>query len=147
LDGGWDVARLLTYSGYVQLVMSKELRETSHSIIEVFDAPASEAKQVYTFTTDELTALCPFDFGGPDYYVLTLRYTPTDSCIESKSLKKYIESFRDTEVSAESLGAEIFETIKEAVEPEKLYIRLAQARRGGVEEVVEIGDTSLRPST
>jgi 7-cyano-7-deazaguanine reductase len=127
--------------------MSKQLLETSHDIIKVFDAPSSEATQIYTFSTDELTALCPFDFGGPDYYVLTLRYSPTDSCLESKSLKKYIESFRDTEVSAERLGAEIFETIEETVEPKNLYVRLEQARRGGIEEVVEIGDSSLRPNT
>lgn len=123
--------------------MSKQPLETSHEYIEVFDAPESEAKQVYTFTTDELTALCPFDFGGPDYYVLTLRYSPTDYCLESKSLKKYIESFRDTEISAESLGAEIFSAIEKVVEPQDLYIRLEQARRGGVEEVVEMGDLSL----
>ena len=146
-DGVRDVARFLTHSSDAQVVMSKRLRETSHDIIEVFDAPDSEATQVYTFTTDELTALCPFDFGGPDYYVLTLRYSPADYCLESKSLKKYIESFRDTEISAESLGTEIFETIQETVEPEDLYIRLEQARRGGVEEVVEIGDTSLVPNT
>ncbi|WP_436903561.1 preQ(1) synthase [Halovenus halobia] len=127
--------------------MNKNLRETSHEIIEVFDAPDSEGDQVYSFKTDELTALCPFDFGGPDYYVLTLRYTPTDDCIESKSLKKYIQSFRDTEISAESLGAKMFNTIQKTVEPKKLYVRLEQARRGGVEETVEIGDVSLRPNS
>lgn len=127
--------------------MSDRVQETSHEILEVFDAPDSDANQVYTFTTDELTALCPFDFGGPDFYRLTLRYVPVETCLESKSLKRYLESFRDDEVSAEDLGAEMYETIKAVTQPDRLYIRLEQARRGGIEESVEFGDISLRRSS
>lgn len=127
--------------------MSDRLQETSHEILEVFDAPDSDANQVYTFSTDELTALCPFDFGGPDFYRLTLRYVPVETCLESKSLKRYLESFRDDEVSAEDLGAEMYETLKAVTQPDRLYIRLEQARRGGIEESVEFGDISLRRSS
>lgn len=127
--------------------MSDRVQETSHEILEVFDAPDSDTNQVYTFTTDELTALCPFDFGGPDFYRLTLRYVPVETCLESKSLKRYLESFRDDEVSAEDLGAEMYETIKAVTQPDRLYIRLEQARRGGIEESVEFGDISLRRSS
>lgn len=127
--------------------MSDRVRGTSHEILEVFDAPDSDTNQVYTFTTDELTALCPFDFGGPDFYRLTLRYVPVETCLESKSLKRYLESFRDDEVSAEDLGAEMYETIKAVTQPDRLYIRLEQARRGGIEESVEFGDISLRRSS
>jgi len=127
--------------------MSDRLQETSHKILEVFDAPDSDANQVYTFTTDELTALCPFEFGGPDFYRLTLRYVPVETCLESKSLKRYLESFRDDEVSAEDLGAEMYETLEAVTQPDRLYIRLEQARRGGIEESVEFGDISLRRSS
>ncbi len=41
--------------------------------LETFAAPECEAQSVYTFETDELTALCPFEFGGPDFYELTIR--------------------------------------------------------------------------
>jgi len=127
--------------------MSDRLQETSNKILEVFDAPDSDANQIYTFTTDELTALCPFEFGGPDFYSLTLRYMPAESCLESKSLKRYLESFRDHEVSAEDLGAEMYETLEAVTEPDRMYIRLEQARRGGIEESVEFGDISLRRSS
>jgi 7-cyano-7-deazaguanine reductase len=99
---------------------------------------------VYTFETDELTALCPFDFGGPDYYEFTLKYVPSEVCVESKSLKKFIESYRDVEITAEGLGAEMFETLMTVIAPTKMYICLEQARRGGIEETVEFGDTELK---
>jgi 7-cyano-7-deazaguanine reductase len=112
-------------------------------LLDVFEAPESDAKRVYTFDSSELTALCPFDFGGPDYYDFTLRYIPDKKCIESKSLKQYIESFRDVEITAEELGAEMYNAFDQLMDPESIYLRLEQARRGGIEETVEYGDRSL----
>lgn len=113
------------------------------SILDSFEAPDSSADQIYTFETNELTALCPFDFGGPDYYEFTLKYVPSKNCVESKSLKKFLESYRDVEITAEDLGAEMHEAITTIISPERIYIRLEQARRGGIEETVEFGDTGL----
>lgn len=117
---------------------------SSRGILDAFTAPDSEAEQVYTFETEELSALCPFDFGGPDFYTVTLRYVPDERCVESKSLKKYLESFRDVEITAEELGAEMFDAFDDLMNPQRMYLRLEQARRGGIEETVEFGDRSLR---
>lgn len=111
------------------------------SEIDTFE---STGNHVATFTTDELTALCPFDFGGPDFYTLTIRYEPEALAIESKSLKQYLEGYRETEITAETLGNTIHADITEAINPRRLYIRLEQARRGGIEETVEKGDYELR---
>jgi 7-cyano-7-deazaguanine reductase len=105
--------------------------------LDRFESPA---EHVATFETDELTALCPFDFGGPDFYEVTLRYRPAEYCVESKSLKQYLRSFRDREISAEALAAEIAAEVRETIEPKALYLRLEQARRGGITETVEVGD-------
>jgi 7-cyano-7-deazaguanine reductase len=124
--------------------MSQEVASTDRrAILDVFEAPDSDANQVYTFETFELTALCPFDFGGPDFYELRLQYVPDEVCLESKSLKKYLESFRDVEITAEELGAEMYAAFHKTTDPERMYLRLEQARRGGVEETVEFGDRSL----
>lgn len=125
--------------------MSKTTQATDHEILEVFESPESDARQIYTFETDEITALCPFNFGGPDFYELRVRYVPSVYCIESKSLKRYIESFRDREITAEELGAEMHETFIQVIDPDQLYIHLRQARRGGMEEIVEFGEQGLRP--
>jgi len=114
------------------------------SVLDSFEAPDTTVAQVYTFETDEVTALCPFDFGGPDYYRFTLKYIPSQNCVESKSLKKFLESYRDVEITAEGLGAEMYEEISAVINPKKMYLRLEQARRGGIEETVEFGDTELK---
>ena len=97
-----------------------------------------------TFKTDELTALCPFDFGGPDYYNLTIKYETQDYTVESKSLKKWLQGYRETEISAEELAHEIHDTVTDCVSPTQCYVCLEQARRGGIEETVEVGHVSLK---
>ncbi len=114
------------------------------SELDTFEVPERASECIYTFETDELTALCPFNFGGPDHYDLTIRYEPDKECIESKSLKLWLESYRDKEITAEALGDEIYWDINQAINPERLYIRLEQARRGGIEETVEVGERGLR---
>ena len=110
------------------------------SELERFESPGDHTA---TFTTDELTALCPFDFGGPDYYTLTLRYVSDGYVVESKSLKQYLESFRNVEISAEALARAIYDDVTECIAPEACHVELEQARRGGVEETVEVGDETL----
>lgn len=103
-----------------------------------------DRNQVATFETDELTAHCPFDFGGPDFYTITIRYVGDQYGVESKSLKQYLESFRDVEATAETLGERIYSDLADTINPERCYIRLEQQRRGGIEETVEVGDYELR---
>lgn len=125
--------------------MSTQLStENRRDILDIFDAPDSGADQVFTFETSELTAHCPFNFGGPDFYEFELRYVPDENCLESKSLKQYLESFRDVEITAEELGAEMFSAFETTVAPQAMYLRLEQARRGGIEETVEFGDRKLQ---
>lgn len=114
---------------------------TTETDLEAFESPPG---QTVTFTTDELTALCPFDFGGPDFYELTLRYESAGLTVESRSLKQYIEAWRDSEISAEELAQAIYDDVETAAAPRRLYVRLEQARRGGIEESVEVGDVDLR---
>ena len=111
------------------------------SDLRKFESPGDHTA---TFKTDELTALCPFDFGGPDYYNLTLRYEPDGNVVESKSLKQYLEGYRSEEISAEALACQIHSDVTNAIDPKRCYLRLEQARRGGIEETVEVGDNDLR---
>jgi len=112
--------------------------------IDSFKSP--KTKQITTFETDELTALCPFDFGGPDHYHLTIRYEADDYCLESKSFKLWLESYRSKEITAEELADELYQDINEAIKPTRLYVRLEQARRGGLEETIEVGHEPSKTS-
>lgn len=111
------------------------------SELERFESPSDH---VATFETDELTARCPFDFGGPDHYHLTIRYKPDKWALESRSLKEFLQSYRDTEITAERLTGRIHGRIDETIDPSALYVRVEQARRGGIEETVETGDRELK---
>lgn len=112
------------------------------SKLDSFETPDSD--QITTFETSELTALCPFEFGGPDHYNVTIRYESDGKALESKSLKLWLESYRNEEITAERLADELYRDIGTAIEPARLYVRLEQARRGGIEETVEVGDVDLR---
>jgi len=114
---------------------------TESGQLERFTAPC---EHVATFETDELTALCPFDFGGPDFYDLVIRYEPDEWCVESRSLKELLQSFRGEEITAEQLAEEVHREVTQTISPTRLYVRLEQARRGGIEETVEKGDHDLR---
>lgn len=103
-----------------------------------------DANQEHEFYTDELSAHCPFDFGGPDYYDCVIRYVPNEHGVESRSLKKYVEAWREERISAEDLAYEVYEDVRQTINPESLYVRLEQQRRGGIDETVEVGETSLR---
>jgi 7-cyano-7-deazaguanine reductase len=84
-------------------------------------------------TSDELTAVCPVT-GQPDMYVATLEYWPGPLCIESKSLKLYLNSFRDEGHFAEALAVKIRDDSAEALQlpADKVRVTLRQKARGGI---------------
>lgn len=107
-------------------------------ILRSIDINESQGLGTVKFSTDELTAVCPFDFGGPDFYELEIEYDTVGEGLESKSLKKYVESWRDEPISAEDLAHEIYSDIAEVIDFEWLSVTLEQARRGGIEEAVNV---------
>lgn len=83
--------------------------------------------------SDELTAMCPVT-GQPDLYVARIEYWPDALCIESKSLKLYLMSFRNEGVFCEALAVKIRDDVALAVglPGEKVRVTLEQKSRGGI---------------
>jgi 7-cyano-7-deazaguanine reductase len=98
--------------------------------VEVFPAPANVT--VVRFTTDEVASMCPVT-RQPDLARLVIEYAPAESCIESKSLKLYLWGFRDREVFAEALAAEIAGEVMNTAKPRWVTVTLTQRPRGGIE--------------
>ena len=98
--------------------------------VEVFPAPANVTS--VRFSTDELSSVCPVT-QQPDLSHLVIEYTPAGHCIESKSLKLYLWSFRDRAVFAEALAAEIAGEVMLTAEPHRVRVTLTQRPRGGIE--------------
>ena len=107
--------------------------------LECFDAP--EHVTTVRFTTDEVMSLCPVT-GQPDISSLVIEYRPDQRCIESKSLKLYLWSFRDRKVFCEALAAEIAAEIVQAADPHAVTVTLRQQPRGGI--VIEAVSTRTR---
>jgi 7-cyano-7-deazaguanine reductase len=84
-------------------------------------------------TSDELTAVCPVT-GQPDLYVATIEYWPGTLCIESKSLKLYLNGFRDEGHFCEALAVRIRDDAAEALQlpSDKVRVTLQQKSRGGI---------------
>ncbi|MFN2500751.1 MAG: preQ(1) synthase [Pyrinomonadaceae bacterium] len=87
------------------------------------------------FEIPEFTAICPFsDF--PDFAVIRLKYVPNELCIELKSLKLYINAFRDIKVFHEHVINIILEDFVAACDPLKVSIEGDFHVRGNIKTVV-----------
>ena len=87
------------------------------------------------FEIPEFTAICPFsDF--PDFAVIRLKYVPNRLCIELKSLKLYINSFRDVKIFHEHVINIILEDFVAACDPLKVEIEGDFHVRGNIKTVV-----------
>ena len=83
--------------------------------------------------SDELVAVCPIT-GQPDMYVATIEYEPEDLCLESKSLKLYLASFRNEGAFCEALAVRLRDDVAQALElePDRVTVTLVQKARGGI---------------
>lgn len=84
-----------------------------------------------TFSTSEFTALCPIT-GQPDYAEITITYFTRKVCLESKSLKLYLMSYRNEGAFCESLCIQIASDLIKALDPEWLAVTIKQNARGGI---------------
>ena len=89
-----------------------------------------------TCISDEVTANCPVT-SQPDWYKVEIYYVPTLLCVESKSLKLYLQSFRNEGHFCEKFASIIAYDIKKALETGFVRVTITQKARGGVSIVAE----------
>jgi 7-cyano-7-deazaguanine reductase len=98
-----------------------------------YEFPGSEIK--INFEIPEFTAICPFsDF--PDFATIRLQYVPHERCVELKSLKLYINSFRDVKIFHEHVINVILEDFVRACDPLRVEIEGDFNIRGNIKTVV-----------
>jgi len=98
--------------------------------LETFPNPGVS---VVELESDELVAVCPIT-GQADMYLATIEFQPDKLCLESKSLKLYLASFRNEGVFCEALAVRIRDDVAHALElgQERVSVTLAQKARGGI---------------
>ena len=97
--------------------------------VEVFPSPAHVTE--VRLSTDEVTSICPVT-SQPDLSSVAITYLPDEWCVETKSLKLYLWSFRERPVFAEALAAEIAAEIMATARPVRVRVDLTQRPRGGI---------------
>ncbi len=115
--------------------------QTTFSGLDVFDRPEHVVE--VTLTGDELTAFCPVT-RQPDFYRYEVHYRPRKVCIESKSFKLLIGSFRDQAAFAETLASDLAQLVFDATDSDT-DVTLTQQVRGGI--VITAKASIGRPST
>jgi 7-cyano-7-deazaguanine reductase len=97
--------------------------------LETFPAPHGCTR--VRFSCEEVASMCPVT-EQPDLSTVVIEYSPHDRCVESKSLKLYLWSFRDAAVFAEQLAVDIAHEVVRAAAPTWVEVHVTQRARGGI---------------
>ena len=125
------------YEGLDQELPSKGEEAIDPSCLLTFQYEYPDQQSQVEIDTDEFTAVCPWT-GLPDYGVLTISYVPSDSCIELKSLKYYLLSYRDVGIVQEHAVNRILNDLVAVCQPRSMKITLDYKVRGGLHTSVTV---------
>ena len=99
--------------------------------LETFDNPKPARDYTIRIRVPEFTCLCP-KTGQPDFAILNFEYIPDNLCIELKSLKNYIWSYRDEGAFHEAVTNQILDDCVAAIEPRYMCLTAEFNVRGGI---------------
>lgn len=103
--------------------------------LQTFDNPTPERDYTIRMRIPEFTCLCPVT-GQPDFATIHLEYVPEARCVELKSLKLYIWSYRDEGAFHEAVTNRILADLVAAMDPRFLRVRAEFWMRGGIDTSV-----------
>lgn len=99
--------------------------------LELFENPRPERDYTITIRCPEFTSVCP-KTGHPDFGTIVIEYIPDKLCVELKSLKYYLQSYRNKGIFYESLTNEILDDLTAATQPRWMRITSQFTPRGGI---------------
>jgi 7-cyano-7-deazaguanine reductase len=105
--------------------------------LETFPNPNPERDYEIAFEAPEFTCLCPMT-GQPDFATIRIRYTPDAKCVELKSLKLYLWSYRDEGAFHEAVTNRIANDLIAAIDPRLLEVEGDFYVRGGISTKVKV---------
>lgn len=105
--------------------------------LEAWPNPTPGRDYTVEISCPEFTCLCPRS-GYPDFATIRLVYTPGEKIVELRSLKLYLNSFRDAAVSHEEATNRIFDELKKLLDPKKMEVVGEFNPRGNVKTVVRV---------
>lgn len=114
----------------------------SVAILETFPNRFAQRDYWVRFECADFTSLCPVT-GQPDFARITIDYIPDRACIETKSLKFYLNAFRTTRSFNEEVANRVLEDLVAACAPRRMIVQGEFAARGGISVTVEAQHPSV----
>lgn len=105
-------------------------------LIETFANPHPGSEYLVEHTAHEFTSVCP-KTGQPDFATIQIDYNPGEVCIELKSLKLYLQSFRNRGIFYEDVTNVLLKDLVEACHPKWMGVKTTWGVRGGIHSVIE----------
>ena len=105
-------------------------------LLEVFENEYTSRDYTVYHEAPEFTSLCP-KTGQPDFATITIEYIPDQLCIELKSLKFYLNSYRNDGIYFESATNKILDDLVEVCQPRYMRITAEFNVRGGISSTIE----------
>ena len=104
-------------------------------LLETFENQYPARDYTIDISAPEFTSVCP-KTGQPDFGTVTIRYTPEQLCVELKSLKVYLQSFRNEGIFYENVTNRILDDLVAVLQPRWMTVELAFTPRGGITTTV-----------
>jgi 7-cyano-7-deazaguanine reductase len=117
----------------------KEIRQAA---LEIWDNPNPERDYEITIDYPEFTCLCPRS-GYPDFAIIRIMYVPDKKIVELKSLKLYLNAFRNLYISHEEATNKIYTEIQKKLKPRSLEVIGDFNPRGNVKTIVKVCSADL----
>ena len=114
----------------------KKTDEKKVRLLEVFDNSFPGRDYVIEHHADEFTSVCP-KTGQPDFGKLTITYIAKKKCVELKSLKYYLQSYRNEGIFYENVVNRILEDLVSVLKPKWMEVKGEFTVRGGIYSVVK----------
>ncbi len=102
-----------------------------HSMLETFENQFPQRDYTIEIICPEFTSVCP-KTGQPDFGTLTFTYTPDQLCVELKSLKVYLQRFRNEGIFYENVTNQILDDLVKILQPRRLKVLAEFTPRGGI---------------
>lgn len=115
--------------------MSDRATKNPREILETFENQFPGRNYVIEIVCPEFTSVCP-KTGQPDFGTLTFAYTPDKRCVELKSLKLYLQSFRDQGIFYENATNCILDDLVAVLQPRMMKLVASFTARGGISTTV-----------
>jgi 7-cyano-7-deazaguanine reductase len=105
--------------------------------LEIWDNPSPERDYEISIGFPEFTCLCPRS-GYPDFATIGVVYIPDRKIVELKSLKLYLNSFRDIHISHEEITNKVFSELEKKLKPRFLEVTGDFNPRGNVKTIIRV---------